>query len=83
MGEGTGPMTVAVRIGDTLRDNDPRMPDRYLTVLLVDAARVVGYPKGNPSQPHVRVARDYLHPYDAATPARRTGWTVMPGRIPL
>jgi hypothetical protein len=69
-----------LRIGDKIRDNDPRMLPRTLEIIDMDVAkspilRAVAVVPGTKTQGLVRIRLDRIH---TDGKPRRSGWSLVP-----
>lgn len=64
------PKPIALKVGDRIHDNDPRMAPRVLTIVRLDASHVYAT---SPAGREVRILRGSIH---ADGKLRRTGFSL-------
>ena len=65
-----------IRVGQFIRDNDPRNPNRILMIDEIDDTHVIARPEGwHAAKRKARIAIKYIHLDDKP---RRSGWSVVP-----
>lgn len=75
-------MTHELKVGDRIKDNDPRMPNRVLTITSLEAVTVEGVRRvqAKSFRGHfVWISIDRIH--DDGKP-RRSGFSLLPGDTP-
>lgn len=70
----TGGRVMEVKVGDRIKDNDPRMSYRVLTILSMNDTHVWASPRGGPTW-KVRISRARIHTNGKP---RRSGFSLIP-----